>query len=142
MKKMLLIAAILGLAAFLPSFTAESAKTTVVYTWTLADLGQGLWGGGPLYSDGSTAGNLPISVNNGQLILHLQPTSWSEPFPGFINLCFDVRMIKGTPPIPDDSFCFGDLGLLLPVTGRGMPLIIPNLENPDINLLIRITPVQ
>lgn len=140
MKKLWIVLGVLILAALMTTSAFADGNSKVVYTWTLADLGQGLWGGGPLFADGSTGGNLPFSAGNGQLIFHLQPTSWSEVVPGeLIDICFASRLIKG-PPIFPPAFCLSDFGILLPVTGT--PIIIPNPDVPDLNLLIRVTPVN
>ncbi|MCL7452480.1 MAG: hypothetical protein M8467_05475 [Anaerolineae bacterium] len=144
MRKTRILLTMLVLAA-LPALVASAdGNPNVVYTWTVNDLGQGVWGGGPLFDDGSTGGNFPLSFYNGQLIAHFQPVSWHEVVPGeSVDICFRVREIKGSfgPPY---EFCFTDiLGGPLPVTGTGMPMIIPH-PDPDIPhpLLIRVTPVN
>lgn len=125
-----------------PAASADG-NAKVAYTWTVNDLGQGVWGGGPLFNDGSAGGNFPLSFYNGQLIAHFHPTTWHEVEPGFIDICFRVREIKGSDAFPPE-FCLSEvLGRPLPVTGPGVPLIIPH-PDPEIPhpLLIRVTPVN
>lgn len=135
---------VLVLAALSASVASAGGNPNVVYTWTVNDLGQGVWGGGPLFDDGSTGGNFPLSFYNGQLIAHFHPVSWYEVVPGeSVDICFRVREIKGSLG-PPDEFCFTDvLGGPLPVTGTGTPIIIPH-PDPDIPhpLLIRVTPAN
>lgn len=131
---------VLVLAALLVSVAFADGNPNVVYTWTVADLGQGVWGGGPLFDDGTTGGNLPFSGFNGQVIAHLHPISWNEVDPGVsIDICFRVHEIKGSLGFPPE-FCFTDVFGPLPVTGT--PIIIPNPDVPDLNLLIRVTPAN
>src|SRR5512140_1179765 len=54
-KKILAIAAVamLLVLSVLPSASAAGA---VVGTYSVADLGQGIWGGGPLFADGTAGG--------------------------------------------------------------------------------------
>jgi hypothetical protein len=143
MRKTFLLA-VLVLAALSTSVASADGNPNVVYTWTVNDLGQGVWGGGPLFDDGSAGGNFPLSFNDGQIIAHFEPVSWKEVVAGeFVDICFHVREIKGSYG-PLDEFCFSDvLGGPLPVTGTGTPLIIPH-PDPDIPhpLLIRVTPAN
>jgi hypothetical protein len=144
MRKIIVLFGVLVLAALMTTGAIADGNSNVAYTWTLADLGQGIWGGGPLFADGSTGGNLPFSAENGQLIFHLHPTSWSYVVPGeSVDICFTLHEIKGSLGFPP-SFCltevFSPAGI--PVTGTGMPLIIPNPDVPDLNLLIRVTPAN
>jgi hypothetical protein len=142
MRKTFIFLMVLVLAALSASVASAGGERNVVYTWTVNDLGQGVWGGGPLFDDGTAGGNLPISFFNGQVIGHFHPVSWHEVVPGeSVDICFRVREIKGSlgPPY---EFCFTDvLGGPLPVTGT--PIIIPH-PDPDIPhpLLIRVTPVN
>lgn len=137
MRKVRVLLGALALAMALSPVAHAGAK--VVYTWTYTDLGQGVWGGGPLFAGGSTGGNLPFSADNGQLVFQLRPTSWSEPDPGFIDLCFSVREMKGSSGYPG-SFCTSDLEMLLPVTGT--PIVIPNPFAPGTWTLLRVTPAN
>jgi hypothetical protein len=144
MMKRTFLLLVLVLSALSASVASADGNANVVYTWTVNDLGQGVWGGGPLFDDGSAGGNFPLSFYNGQLIAHFQPVSWYEVVPGeFVDICFRVREIKGSMA-PPYEFCFTDVfGGPLPVTGAGTPLIIPH-PDPDIPhpLLIRVTPAN
>jgi hypothetical protein len=139
---------VLVLAMFSVSVVAARANPKVVYTWTVNDLGQGVWGGGPLFEDGTAGGNFPLSFYNGQAIAHFHPVSWEEVMPGeSIDICFEVRVIKGDFPEEErEPFCFtdvfGEAGL--EVTGPGAPLILSPHPDPEIPhpLLIRVTPVN
>ncbi len=141
-KKTLVFLTMLVLAALPASAAFADGSPKVVYTWTVNDLGQGVWGGGPLFEDGKAGGNFPLSFYNGQVIAHFYPISWHEVVPGeSVDICFRVREIKGSSGSPDE-FCFTDvLGAPLPVTGT--PIIIPH-PDPEIPhpLLIRVTPVN
>ncbi len=134
---------VLVLAMFSFSVVAARGNPKVAYTWTVNDLGQGVWGGGPLFEDGSTGGNFPLSFYNGQAIAHFHPVEWYEVVPGeSIDICFEVRVIKGD--FPDDPFCFTDVLGPLPVNGPGQPWIISPHPDPEIPhpLLIRVTPAN
>ena len=143
LKKTLVFLSMLVLAALLASAALAKGNREVVYTWTVNDLGQGVWGGGPLFNDGSTGGNFPLSFYNGQAVAHFHPVSWSEVVPGeSIDICFEVRVIKGD--LPDDPFCFTDVLGPLEVNGPGAPLILSPHPDPEIPhpLLIRVTPAS
>jgi hypothetical protein len=143
MMKRTFLLLVLVLVALPASIASADGNAKVVYTWTVNDLGQGVWGGGPLFDDGSAGGNFPLSFYNGQVIAHFQPVSWEVVAPGELDICFEVREIKGGGEFQDD-FCFTDVfGGPLPVTGTGQPLIIPH-PDPDIPhpLLIRVTPAN
>jgi hypothetical protein len=143
LKKTLVFLTMLVLAALLASAALAKGNREVVYTWTVNDLGQGVWGGGPLFDDGSTGGNFPLSFYNGQAIAHFHPVSWNEVVPGeSIDICFEVRVIKGD--FPDDPFCFTDVLGPLEVNGPGAPLILSPHPDPEIPhpLLIRVTPAS
>ena len=137
MRKVVSVFGALLLAASMTQVAYAGANSKVVYTFTYTDLGQGVWGGGSLFADGSAGGNVPFSADNGQTVYQLQPTSWSEPVPGFVNICLAVREMKGASGFPP-SFCLSDLGLLLPVTGT--PVVIPDPFEPTEQVLIRVTP--
>jgi hypothetical protein len=49
---------VLGVSAFGPASAAGSA---VVGSYTIVDLGQGGWGGGPLYANGTVGGRAHFS---------------------------------------------------------------------------------
>ena len=129
--------ALISVTLLLTLAPAFASSPQVVYTYTIADLGQGAWGGGPLYADGSAGGNLPFSAENGQIIAHLKATSWTQVDSDSVDICFQVRQIKGPPFFPP-SFCLSDFGFLLDVTGT--PIIV-NLFGEE-NTLLRLTPAN
>jgi hypothetical protein len=140
MKRMFVLILALMLVGLTATVASAGGNSNVEYTWTLSDLGQGVWGGGPLYADGSTAGNLAFSGFNGQLVFQLRPTSWHEVVPGeVVDICFALHEIKGSTGFPS-AYCLSDVGILLPVTGT--PIIIPNPDVPGTRLLIRVTPTN
>jgi hypothetical protein len=140
MRRMLVFMMVLLATVLLATAASADGNSKVVYTWTVSDLGQGGWGGGPLYADGSTGGNFAFSLDDGQEIFHLHPTSWSEVVPGeVVDICFTLHQIKG-PQMAPSSFCLSDMGIVLPVTGT--PIIIPNPDLPDTQTLIRVTPAN
>jgi hypothetical protein len=140
MKRMFVLILALLLVASTATVASAGDNSKVEYTWTLSDLGQGVWGGGPLYADGSAAGNLAFSGFNGGLVFHLHPTSWHEVVPGkVVDICFTLHEIKGETGFPP-AYCLSDVGVLLPVTGT--PIIIPNPDVPDLQLLMRVTPTN
>lgn len=99
MKKTFMLVALVALLALsiVPAASA-AGNGNVVGTFTLADLGQGLWGGGALFADGSAGGNIPFSALNGQLVFNIQPVNWFWLVPNqVVALCFNVVPIKGTP---------------------------------------------
>lgn len=144
-KKVLgLLGALLGallVAASMTQVAYAGGNSKVVYTFTYTDQGQGVWGGGSLFADGSAGGNVAFSADNGQTVYQLHPTNWSEPDPGLIDLCLTVREMKGSSGFPP-SFCIGGppLDLLLPVTGT--PIVISDPFDPTEQLLIRVTPAN
>ena len=133
---------VLVLAMFSVSVVAARGNPQVVYTWTVNDLGQGVWGGGPLFEDGTAGGNFPLSFYNGQAIAHFHPVSWEEVVPGeSVNICFRVRQIKGDLGLPPE-FCFTDvLPYPLPVNGTAEIVPHPDPDMPN-DLLIRVTPTK
>jgi hypothetical protein len=140
MKRIFVLIVALLLVAVTSTVVLAGGNSKVQYTWTLADLGQGVWGGGPLYADGSAAGNLAFSGFNGGLVFHLHPTHWYEVEPGeVVDICFELHEIKGETGFPS-AYCLSDVGVLLPVNGT--PDIIPNPDVPDLRLLMRVTPTN
>ncbi|HSR29279.1 MAG TPA: hypothetical protein VLY63_01845 [Anaerolineae bacterium] len=142
MKKTFAFLTMLVLAVLPASVAFAGGHQNVVYTWTVNDLGQGVWGGGPLFEDGTAGGNFPISVGNGQAIAHFYPKSWHEVVPGVsVDICFEVHEIKGDLGLPPE-FCFTDvLGGPLPVTGTAKFIPHPDPDWADV-LLIRLTPTN
>ena len=139
MRKTLALLGALLLAASMSQAAYAGGSSRVTYTFTYTDLGQGVWGGGSLFADGSAGGNVAFSADNGQTVYQLHPTSWSEPVPGYVDVCLAVREMKGSSGFPP-SFCLSDLGLLLPVTGT--PIVIPDPFEPGESTLIRVTPAN
>ncbi len=135
--------ALLGALLIVASTTQVAyagGTSKVAYTYTYTDEGQGVWGGGSLFADHSTGGNVAFSADNGQTVFQLHPTSWSEPFKGYVDVCFAVREMKGSSGFPP-SFCtYESLGLLVPVTGT--PIVIADPFEPTEQLLMRVTPAH
>lgn len=126
MRKLLVLLCLVGLVTGATA-SAALAASPVEYTWTLAALGQGGWFGGPLFADGTAGGGGNIAIDNGSTIINVRPTSWSEPQPELIDICFTARTIKGSGPATF-SFCISDLiPTLLPVTGTPVKVDLPNL---------------
>ena len=132
-KKLMLLVGVVLLAAFLLTSVA-SASGNVVATFTIADLGQGAWGGGSLFADGTARGHIPFSFLDGQVIFHLHPASWSWVVPeAVIEICFDTHVIKNTVGLPiPPSFC-----VTLPVTGTPVLVDFDGDGNPD--QVLRVT---
>ena len=138
-KKLMVLIGVALLAAFLLTSVAF-AGSEVAYTFTVAALGQGVWGGGPLFADGTAAGHVAFSAEDGQVIYHVHATSWSEIVPGvLLDLCFEVHEIKGSSGFPP-SFCGSDFGMLLPVTGTPLLMDLDGDGNPD--FILRATPAN
>jgi hypothetical protein len=127
MRKLLVFLCLVGLVTSATASVALAASP-VEYTWTLAALGQGGWIGGPLFADGTAGGGGNIAVGNGSSIINVRPTSWSEPQPELIDICFTARTIKGDGPATF-SFCLSDppTSTLLPVTGTPVKVDLPGL---------------
>ncbi len=132
MRKLLLISSIVLVLLSAVSFTVF-ASPVVDFSWTLSDLGQGCWGGGALDAGGAVSGSGSCVFNNGQVDLLLTPTSWSMPFPGFVDLCANATILKGGSG--QSSMCLGPL----PVTGGPVKITLPGNDG---QTLIRITPVN
>ena len=139
MRKLFILFVVLVLAVSLTSVAFAGEHSKVEYTWTITDLGQGVWGGGPLYADGSAGGYMSVSLADGQLIFQLDPVSWSEVDGGAaVDICFTVEEIKGSSGFPP-SLCLSDVGVVLPISGT--PVIISDPEA-GMNTLIRVTPAN
>lgn len=119
-KKLMVLAALtLMVTTVMMSAPGASASGNTVGTFTIADLGQGAWGGGSLFADGTAQGNVAFSALNGQVIFHIDPTAWSWIVPQQVaEVCFTPHVIRNVVgfPIPP-SFCAD-----LPVTGT--PVIV------------------
>ena len=137
MRRLLLT--LIVVCSMLLAVGVASASPKVSYTFTVADLGQGIWGGGSLFADGTAGGNVAFSAGNGAVIYHLHATSWAVLFPGALDVCFEVREIKGSSGLPP-SFCISDFGLVLPVTGT--PLLIDDDGDGNPDFVMRATPTN
>jgi hypothetical protein len=105
MKRAYLLVSNLILAVLvMPGITFAGGNSPVEYTWTLAALGQGGWVGGPLYADGTSGGGGAISMNNGQFVARIIPTTWTEPSEDVLSICFNVVPIKPAQA-PSSSTC-------------------------------------
>ena len=125
------VAALWAATAFQPQ-NASADRKEVEYTFTIASLGQGIWGGGPLYADETAGGNVAFSAANGEIIFQIRPVSWEEVNGGdALDICFETREIKGDAFFPPE-FCLSDIGDVLPVTGG------PVIQD---GFLMRVTPV-
>ena len=141
MRKVFVLLAVVLFAVLISASAAASDNSNVAYTWTITNLGQRYGAGGPLFTDGTAAGNAAFSSDNGQTIFHINPVSWQAHEIGgavYIDLCFETRAIKGTPVVPVEPFCLSEIGQgPLPVTGG--PVIV---STPVGDVLTRITPVD
>ncbi len=117
MKKLLGIAFALvfalGFAVTTSTHVRASAGSNVVGTYTIADNGQGVWGGGNLRADGSVDGMVAFSAGNGQLVAQFVPSGWSYADASDVQICFNINVTKGDPnAFGGSTFCG-----VLPVTG-------------------------
>lgn len=137
MKRNLNILIVVIFAAAFCLVPSAKANSPVEYTFMWTDLGPGAAGGGTLYTDGAAGGHLVVSDNNGQVIAHFHPESWTDVVPGeSVDICFDVHQIKG-PPIFPANFCVSDFGIAVPVSGT--PVLITNpVDGSD--TLLKVTP--
>ena len=141
MRKISIAVIVLMFALLIVASVSAGGNSEVAYTWTVTNLGQRFGAGGPLFADGTAGGNAPFSAENGQIIFHLIPVSWEEYIIGghpHVDICFETKVIKGTPVYPVGSFCLSDVGQgPLPVTDG--PVIA---TTPVGDVLTRITPVN
>jgi hypothetical protein len=129
MRKTLALAFALILSTGVLTSVAAARSPKVAGSYTIADLGQGGWGGGPLNTDGTIGGSAGFSYGNGQNLGAIQGTSWVSSAPGLVTLCFTDTATKGQPLFPSPS-CFD-------VPSNGTPLIIS--EEPGEETLLRVT---
>jgi hypothetical protein len=132
-----IVVAVGGLSGISPAAFAEQGGKDVAFTWSAADHGQGAWGGGVLYSDGSANGAVSISDDNGQTIAVLYSKSWSlVDDDNAVNVCFDINTISGGPFPPEA--CMTDLfGQGLPITGGPVTVTDPDGDQ----FTFRVTPI-
>ena len=117
---------VLVLAALVPVASASTAP--VVGTFSIADHGQGGWGGGALLADGSISGGGAFAFGNGANVGTITGVSWSPAGPGAVSLCFAETVTKGQALFPPGCSIF-------PVTGT--PIVIS--EGPGDVTTIRVT---
>jgi hypothetical protein len=135
--------------ALLASFSALLAfssvpvqASNVSFTYTLADLGQGGWGGGPLFANGVASGVNGVSFFNGADVATFKATSWTSGTsaitggPG-VDICGTLTVTKSNgflpPPGVFPGFCLSFVvGTDIPITGG--PVVV-------FGTVIRVTPV-
>jgi hypothetical protein len=133
------------MAIFLMVTVSPVFASRVAYTYTLADLGQGGWGGGPLYTNGQANGANGISFNNGADVGTFKATTWTSGTskitggPG-VDICGTLTVTKtdgtlnGLPAPGVYPFCLSSvLGTFIPITGA--PVVLFGA------LMVRVTPV-
>ncbi len=134
MKKLAtsLIIAVFLASMWLPAVFAAEAPTTVVGSYTVADLGQGGWVGGALHSDNtiSGGGSYSASTPEGQVIAKITGGSWSGTLAtgDTVTLCLDVLQIHGPAGALPPEFC-------APITVNTEPTVIDGT-------LFRVTTTQ
>ncbi len=132
MRKLLVFLGVLVLVATLtPSVALAGGK--VEYTWTLSDLGQGGWVGGPLFADGTVGGGGAFSIANGQILADISPTTWSENAAGEVTICLNIIERKGPPGALPPALCIGPAA----PTGTATKIIIFGEEH-----IFRVTELQ
>lgn len=132
MRKILVLLGVLVLAALMTSGAFAGGNSNVFATFSVADLGQGVWGGGPLFADGTARGHVAFSAGNGQVIFHLHATSWTGPFgpsPGAVQINFSTHVIKGPPQ--------GAFSAIAPISGTPVLFDFDSDGNPD--FVLRVT---
>lgn len=127
------------IVAVYPAFASS-----VVYTYTLADLGQGGWGGGPLYANGQANGANGVSFGNGANVGAFKASSWRAGTSAITNgpgvdICGTLTVKKsdgtstGLPPPGVYPICLSNIiGTFIPITGSPVVLF---------GTMVRVTPV-
>jgi hypothetical protein len=128
MRRIVVSLAIVALAAGLMAPAVRASAPPVSGTYAIADLGQGGWGGGPLYADGSVGGSGALSFSNGQVIGRVTGGTWSLGAGPTVTICLDFQQTKGPAGAIPPSLCFGPL-----VPGK--PVVVPDSPN----TLFRVT---
>jgi hypothetical protein len=126
---LIILAALIGFGTPALTATAASAATTPVYTFTVADLGQGVHEGGELLSDGSISGGGELSIFNGTVIASITGVDWQQAGPDAVTMCFDFQFQK--PAVFSRIEC-----LTVPVGGPTKVQLAGIAET-----LVRVTPV-
>lgn len=110
----------IALAAVAAAATAASAAAppAVVGSYTVADLGQGGWAGGPLYADGTLGGGggVAFSTPVGTEVWRVTGGTWA-PSGATVTLCLAGQPIHDPAGIFDLPFC-------VPVTPNAGPTVI------------------
>ena len=96
MRKLMFSLALLVLIPF-GSATAHANGMRVAGVMHGMDLGQGEGGGGPLYEDGTAAGNFAISVLNGGLIFTVGLETWFYSDADHIIACGPLTVVRNDP---------------------------------------------
>lgn len=123
--------------------------SNVVFTYAVADHGQGGWGGGPLFANGAASGSNGISFGNGANVGVFKASSWHPGISGLtggpgVDICGSLTVTKsdgtltGLPPVGFyPFFCLSfALGNLIPITGG--PVV---MCGPSGCTTVRVTPV-
>ncbi len=132
MGKLLVFLGVLVLVATLtPQVALAGGK--VEYTWTLSELGQGGWVGGPLFADGTVGGGGAFSMANGQILADIAPTTWSENAAGEVTICLNIIERQGPPGVLPPALCIGPAA----PTGTATKIIIFGEEH-----IFRVTELQ
>jgi hypothetical protein len=136
MLKAALVLALLA-ALTLPALKPQPAEArTVLYTFTVTELGQGQHGSVALFDDFTVRGRLAVSLANGAVVVHLIPQFW-EPFPGEeVIVCFIFRVIMAPsdfPPLPPLLCAVPPLS--------GTPIHVDNDGDGKTDLISRLTKV-
>ncbi len=145
MFRILCVCASLAVALVLPLIALPASASSVVFTYTLADHGQGGWGGGQLFADGTAGGANGVSFFNGADVATFAASSWSlgtsaltspSGGPG-VDICGTLTVTKSNgflpPPGVVPFFCLSFVvKTFLPITGQ--PIVVSGET-------IRVTPV-
>jgi len=126
LRGIIALAGALALAVSSFAAVASASGPGIVGTYSFDDLGQGAWGNGPLYADGSVGGGGHFSYENGQDVGIVTATGWTSAGPGLITLCFTDTPTKGDALFPSPS-CF-----TLPITGTPIKIQVPGSEVPSL----------
>jgi hypothetical protein len=121
-----LLALALG-AGLVPAAAASAGTGPAAGTWRVHDNGQGCWGGGAMYADGSLGGSGGCSIlvqGAGHEIARIDPQTWTPQPDGMYLICVNITIKSGPPFVPAGLAC-----IPLPVTS-GAPANIPQL-GPD-----------
>ncbi len=143
MKSVLILAA--SMTIFLMVAVTPAFASSVAYTYTFADLGQGGWGGGPLFANGQAGGANGISFANGADVGTFRASTWKTGIsaittgPG-VDICGTLTVTKsdgtstGLPPPGAYPFCLSNaIGTLIPITGAPVVLF---------GTMVRVTPIR